>query len=74
MEGLSETLSVALRAHPIFFLLSGGEETDGDGKGCDWSSNNIISEITFPGLTTRLIYFVHCLLCTFRTNKTPSKI
>ena len=32
---------------------------DGDGKGCDWSSNKIISAITFPGLTWHLIYFLH---------------
>ena len=31
----------------------------GDGKGCDWSSNKIISAITLPGLTWHLIYFIH---------------
>ena len=58
-----ESLSVALRAHPIFFnyLSVEATETDGDGKGCDWSSNKIIS-----GITLHLIYFVPCLLCTLR--------
>ena len=47
--------SLCPHIHPILQLSVGGTETDGDGKGCDWSPNKIISRITFPGLTSQFI-------------------
>ena len=74
-ESLSETLFISLRTHSNIFKLSiEATEMNRDGKGYEWSSNKIISGITFRSLTLHLSYFIHCLLCTLRANKTPNKI
>ena len=74
-EPVGDPLQSSTCASNIFELSVEATETGGDGMGCDWSYNkNIISGITFPGLTSHPIYFVHCLLCTLRTNRTPNKI
>ena len=61
MESLSENLSVVYVRIQYFLTISRRKR---DGKGCDWSSNKILSGNATNGLTLDLIYFVRCLLCT----------
>ena len=69
MESLSENLSVVYVRIQYFLTISRRKR---DGKGCDWSSNKILS-----GNATRFDfgpYLLSMLFTLHRTNKIPNRI
>ena len=68
VESLSENLSVVYVRIQYFLTIS---RRNRDGKGCDWSSNKIIS-----GNATRFDFgpYLLCMFTLHRTNKIPNRI